>query len=125
MDALGWIIAAFLAGILLACVFHKPQKLLRRRLAGIECYRGLSSRQIINAIHAEPDTIIQLPDGQSLMVWKDRRYTMILRFNSDHICLGVEEEKENMPCAVLLAPRKLSFSACCMPNPNLTARSPG
>lgn len=94
MDMLGWIIAAFLAGVLLAGVFHKPQKSLRRRFAAIDCYRGLSSAQIVAAIQADPDTIIHLQGGQSLMVWKERRYTMVLRFDQHHVCLGVEEEKE-------------------------------
>lgn len=93
----GWIIAAFLGGMLLAGCLRKPKPTLRRRFASISVYRGLTSAQIMAAIQADPVTMIRQADGRTLMTWQDHTYAISLLFDQNDVCLGVEEEKECMP----------------------------
>ena len=89
---LGWIAAAFLAGILFTLWLknHKPS--LRRRVADAAVFRGKTYQEIKREIDG-PQTIIQQKDGHTLRTWQEDGYSISLMFDAQDMCLGVQDEQ--------------------------------
>ena len=56
---LGWIVAAFLGGFLLALWQRKKHHSLRENFARVEFFEGRGYRGIVTMAGAKPDSIIQ------------------------------------------------------------------
>lgn len=89
---LGWIVAAFLGGFLLALWQRKTYHSLRENFARVEFFKGRSYREILAIAGAKPNTIIQQADGRIIKVWKEIGYSISLEFDAQDICLGVRDE---------------------------------
>ena len=76
---LGWIVAAFLGGFLLALWQRKKHHSLRENFARVEFFK--------------PNSIIQQADGRIIKVWKESGYSISLEFDAQDICLGVMDEQ--------------------------------
>ena len=79
---LGWIVAAFLGGFLLATT-------LRKRF---DAYQGRSYREVLSIAGAKPVTVICLPDGTAQKIWREGDYNITLAFDARDVCLGVIDE---------------------------------
>lgn len=90
---LGWIVAAFLGGFLLAMWQRKTHHSLRTNFARVEVFAGRSYREIVTIAGAKPDTITQQTDGDTLKTWQEGDYFITLAFDSRDICRGVEDER--------------------------------
>jgi len=84
---LGWIVAAFLAGILLAR--RKPT--LQQRVSKLGVFAGRSYAEILRTMDA-PQTETRQTDGHTLRTWRNRDYSISLLFDGREMCLGVEDE---------------------------------
>ena len=71
---LGWIVAAFLGGFLLAHRQWKRSQSLRDNFARVECFT-------------------EKANGRIVRVWKEHGYSIALEFDADDMCLGVREER--------------------------------
>lgn len=89
---LGWIVAAFLGGYLLACLQTKRRPSLRKEFARVECFQGRGYREIVFIAGAKPNSVISLADGRTLKTWKEQGYSITLAFDAKGICLGVMDE---------------------------------
>ncbi len=91
---LGWIIAAFLGGFLLALWLRqrKARGSLRENFSRIETFQGRSYREVLTIAGAEPDAIIQQTDGTAQKIWCEEGYFIALAFDARNICLGVIDE---------------------------------
>ena len=90
---LGWIVAAFLGGFLLALRQRKKRPSLRDNFARVERFNGRSYREILAIAGVRPDSIIQQADGRSIRVWKEFVYSISLGFDESDVCLGVMDEQ--------------------------------
>lgn len=90
---LGWIVAAFLGGFLLALRQRRKRPSLRDNFARVERFNGRSYREILAIAGAKPYSIIQQADGRSIRVWKEFGYSISLGFDESDICLGVMDEQ--------------------------------
>lgn len=90
---LGWIVAAFLGGFLLALWQRKKHHSLRENFARVECFKGRGYREILAIAGAKPNSIIQQVDGRIIKVWKEIGYSISLEFDAQDICLGVMDEQ--------------------------------
>ncbi|MGN0741988.1 MAG: hypothetical protein ACI4L8_05020 [Candidatus Fimadaptatus sp.] len=90
---LGWIVAAFLGGFLLALRYRKKRPSLRENFARVEFFKGRGYREILAIAGTKPDSIIQQADGRSIRVWKEFGYSISLGFDASDICLGVMDEQ--------------------------------
>ena len=90
---LGWIVAAFLGGFLLAHHKWKKHHSLRENFARVEFFKGRGYREILAIAGAKPDIIIQRPDGSTLKKWRAAGYSISLSFDKQDICLGVQDEQ--------------------------------
>ena len=90
---LGWIVAAFLGGFLLALRQRKNRPSLRENFARVEFFKGRSYREILAIAGAKPSSIIQQADGRIIKVWKECGYSISLGFDENDICLGVMDEQ--------------------------------
>ena len=88
---LGWIAAAFLAGILFADWFRRRKPSLHTRAKKAAVFRGKTYREIVSEI-SEPQTTIQRTDRCTLRTWQEDGYSLTLLFDAQDMCLGVEEE---------------------------------
>lgn len=88
---LGWIAAAFLAGVLFTLWMKGRRPSLRQRVSIAAVFRGKTYREITREIDA-PQTIIQQPDGRSLRTWREDGYSISLLFDAQDLCLGVTDE---------------------------------
>lgn len=89
---LGWIVAAFLGGFLLALRQRKNRPSLRENFARVEFFKGRGYREIVAIAGAKPNSIIEQADGRSIRVWKETGYSISLGFDAQDICLGVMDE---------------------------------
>lgn len=89
---LGWIVAAFLGGFLLALWQRKKHHSLRENFARVEFFKGRGYREIVAIAGAKPNSIIQQADGRIIKVWKEIGYSISLEFDAQDICLGVMDE---------------------------------
>ncbi len=90
---LGWIVAAFLGGFLLALWQRMAHHSLRTNFARVEVFAGRSYREILTIAGAKPNTITQQTDGDTLKTWQEGDYCITLAFDRRDICLGVEDER--------------------------------
>lgn len=90
---LGWIVAAFLGGFLLAHWQRKKHHSLRENFARVEFFKGRGYREIVTIAGAKPNSIIQQADGRIIKVWKECGYSISLGFDEYDICLGVMDEQ--------------------------------
>ena len=88
---LGWIAAAFLAGILFAewMKRRRPSLLARAKKAAV--FRGKTYREVMDEMGAA-HKIIQQTDGRTLRTWQEDGYSISLLFDARDLCLGVEDE---------------------------------
>ena len=89
---LGWIVAAFLGGFLLACRQLKKRHTLRESFARVEMYQGRTYREILTLAGAKPNSVVHQADGLSLRTWQEPGYAITLLFDRQDVCLGVEDE---------------------------------
>lgn len=90
---LGWIVAAFLGGFLMAHWQRKKHHSLRENFARVEIFKGRGYREIVTLAGAKPNSIIQRADGRTIKVWKEFGYFLSLEFDKDDMCLGVVDEQ--------------------------------
>lgn len=92
---LGWIVAAFLGGFLLALWFwqRKARRSLRERFSRVESFQGRSYREVLTIAGAKPNTIVHLADGTTRKVWREEGYFIALAFDARDVCLGVIDEE--------------------------------
>lgn len=90
---LGWIVASFLGGFLLALWQQKKRPSLRENFARVELFQGRGYREILAIAGAKPDSIIRQANGRVIKVWKEIGYSISLEFDAQDICLGVMDEK--------------------------------
>lgn len=89
---LGWIVAAFLGGFLLALWQRKKHPSLRENFARVEFFKGRGYREILTIAGAKPNSIVQKADGGFIKIWKEAGYSITLEFDDRDICLGVMDE---------------------------------
>lgn len=90
---LGWIVAAFLGGFLLAHWQWRKHPSLRENFARVEFFKGRGYREILVIAGAKPHSIIQQADGRIIKVWKECGYSISLGFDEHDICFGVMDEQ--------------------------------
>ena len=88
---LGWIAAAFLAGILFAEWMKRRRPSLQERAKKAAVFRGKTYREVMDEIGAA-QRIIQQTDGRTLRTWQEDGYSISLLFDAQELCLGVEDE---------------------------------
>ena len=88
---LGWIAAAFLAGILFTLWLKTRRPSLRQRVTDAAVFRGKTYQEITREINA-PQMTIQQTDGHTLRTWQEDGYSISLLFDARDLCLGVEDE---------------------------------
>jgi len=88
---LGWIAAAFLAGILFTLWLKNHRPSLRQRVTDAAVFRGKTYQEITWEIDA-PQTTIRQTDGHTLCIWQEDGYSISLLFDARGLCLGVEDE---------------------------------
>ena len=88
---LGWIAAAFMAGILFAGRMKNRRPSLRTRVENAGYFRGKSYREILSEIN-EPQTEVRQADGHTLRTWREDQYSISLLFDTQDLCLGIESE---------------------------------
>ena len=82
---LGWIVAAFLGGFLLALWQRKKHHSLRENFARVVFFKGRGYREIVAIAGAKPNSIIQQADGRIIKVWKEIGYSISLEFDAQDI----------------------------------------
>ena len=88
---IGWMVAAFLAGVLLALFIRRRRPTLQQRVTELGVFAGRTYAEILLALDA-PQEEMHRPDGQTLRTWHSRGYGISLLFDGQEMCLGVEEE---------------------------------
>ena len=78
---LGWIVAAFLGGFLLAHWQRKKGHSLRENFTRVEYFKGRGYREILAIAGVKPNSIIQQADGRIIKVWKECGYSITLGFD--------------------------------------------
>lgn len=90
---LGWILAAFLAGFLLARHLQIAPSSLQKQMMQVCSFKGLSYWDVLRIAGRKPVTVIRTPDGRCSRIWGDTGYYVMLAFDTDDTCLGVIDEK--------------------------------
>lgn len=88
---LGWVIAAFLAGVLLTLILQRRKPTLRQRVMRLGVFAGRSYAEILRTMDA-PQTEARRADGNTLRTWRNGEYGISLLFDGREMCLGVEDE---------------------------------
>ena len=94
---LGWIIAAFLAGVLLTLAVTlrlQRRRTLRQRFDGLGMTAGRDYAEIAAAVRAAPQETRAQADGQTLRTRREGAYAISLLFDRFDNCLGVMEEHD-------------------------------
>lgn len=89
---LGWIIAAFLAGLLLGKWPKKQKMKLQERFDRLNICKGMSYVEILQRVEAAPRITDRNADGVTERTWVDEEYSIKLTFDQHDICLGVQDE---------------------------------
>ena len=92
---LGWIIAAFLAGLLLGKWPKKQKMKLQERFDRLNTCKGMSYAEILQRVQAAPRITDCNTDGVTERTWVDEGYSITLTFDRQDICLGVTDEVVN------------------------------
>ena len=66
---LGWIAAAFLAGILFTLWLKARRPSLRKRVGLAAVFKGKTYQEIVREMN-EPQAVIQRTDGRTLRTWQ-------------------------------------------------------
>lgn len=90
---LGWIIAAFLAGLLLGKWPKKQKMKLQKQFDKLNICKGMSYVEILQHVQAAPRITDRNADGVTERTWVDEGYSIKLTFDRQDICLGVTEER--------------------------------
>lgn len=90
---LGWIVAAFLGGFLLALGLKQRRRSLRESFARVDSYQGRSYREVLSIAGVKPSTVIRNADGTSQRIWQERDYSITLAFDARDMCTGVVDEQ--------------------------------
>ena len=90
---LGWIIAAFLAGLLLGKWPKKQKMKLQKQFDKLNICKGMSYVEILQHVQAAPRITDRNANGVTERTWADERYSIKLTFDRQDICLGVTEER--------------------------------
>ena len=88
---LGWIAAAFLAGVLFAERMRRRRLSLQARARKAAVFRGKTYREVLREMN-EPQTTVRQADGRTLRTWREEGYSISLLFDGRGLCLGVEDE---------------------------------
>ena len=72
--------------------YSKRKLTLHQRFDAIDDFRGLSYAAVINRIGLRAGATIFKNDGSAARIWSDDAYSIMLLFDRDDICLGVQEE---------------------------------
>ena len=91
---LGWIIAAFLAGLLLGKRPKKQKMKLQERFDRLNICKGMSYVEILQRVQAAPRITDRNADGMTERTWVDKGYSIKLTFDRQDICLGVKWEQK-------------------------------
>lgn len=89
---LGWIIAAFLAGLLLGKRPQKQKMKLQELFDRLNICKGMSYVEILQRAQAAPRITDRNADGVTERIWVDDGYSIKLTFDRQDICLGVQDE---------------------------------
>ena len=92
INYLGWIIAAFLAGLLLGKWPKKQKMKLQERFDKLNICKGMSYVEILQRVQAAPRITDRNADGITERTWADEGYSITLTFDHQDICLGVQDE---------------------------------
>ena len=90
-----WIIAAFLAGLLLGKWPKKQKMKLQERFDRLNICKGMSYVEILQHLQAAPRITDRNADGVTERTWVDEGYSITLTFDRQDICLGVTDEVVN------------------------------
>ena len=90
---IGWIIAAFLAGLLLGKWPKKQKMKLKERFDRLNICKGLSYVDILQHVQAAPRITDRNANGVTERTWVDDGYSIKLTFDQQDICLGVQWEQ--------------------------------
>lgn len=88
---LGWIAAAFLAGVMLMLLLQHRAPSLQRRVARLEVFAGRSYAEILRVMDA-PQTEARQADGRIVRTWRNDHYSISLLFDARDMCMGVQNE---------------------------------
>lgn len=89
---LGWIIAAFFAGLLLGKWPKKQKMKLQERFDRLNICKGMSYVDILQRVQAAPRITDRNSDGVTERTWADEGYSIKLTFDRQDICLGVTDD---------------------------------
>ena len=92
---LGWIIAAFLAGLLLGKWPKKQKMKLQERFDRLNICKGMSYVEILQHVQAAPRITDRNANCVTEGTWVDEGYSIKLTFDRQDICLGVTDEVVN------------------------------
>lgn len=90
---IGWIVAAFLAGLLLGKWPKKQKMKLKERFDKLNICMGMSYVEILQHVEAAPRITDRNANGVTERTWVEERYSITLTFDHQDICLGVQEER--------------------------------
>ena len=85
---LGWIVAAFLAGVLLT---QRRKPSLQQRVTRIGVFAGRTYAEILDTMDA-PQAEVWHTDGRIVRTWRNCDYSISLLFDGRDMCLGVKSE---------------------------------
>ena len=90
---IGWIIAAFLAGLLLEKWPKKQKVKLQERFDRLNIRKGMSYVEILQHVQAAPRITDRNANGVTERTWVDEGYSIKLTFDRLDICLGMTDEQ--------------------------------
>ncbi len=93
---LGWVLAAFLFGVLLTVWALKRKKpvSLKRRFNAVDTYAGKTYAQVMDIAQTVPQATRRKTNGHLLRTWREGNYSISLLFDGRDVCLGVEDERK-------------------------------
>lgn len=89
---IGWIIAAFLAGLLLGKWPKKQKMKLQERFDKLNICKGMSYVEILQRVQAAPRITDRNANGDTERTWADEGYSIKLTVDRHDICIGVQDE---------------------------------
>ena len=89
---IGWIIAAFLAGLLLGKWPKKQKMKLQERFDKLNICKGMSYVEILQRVQAAPRIRDRNANGDTERTWADEGYSIKLTVDRHDICIGVQDE---------------------------------
>ena len=89
---IGWIIAAFLAGLLIGKWPKKQKMKLQERFDRLNICKGMSYVEILQRVQAAPRITDRNANSMTERTWAEKWYSITLTFDHQDICLGVQDE---------------------------------